>query len=521
MSEAGPNVQVTLVAVQSGKGELRLLSGQDLEPTPERMVAATNQVLQEPSTAQTWESVNVPSDEAVAAEQSIGEDTQPVAIEPSQKSQIAIWWKPISTRLAILGERVLPPVRSFLIRMLPEEPTFNLPPQTMALVAALVPLAVVVLVSIVYLQFGRGQLYTNYLSQAQSAAAAAEAREDPAEVRQAWEIVVYYAERAAGYEEDQQAAAELLAQAKAALDEMDAIERVDFQPALFEALPSDANVTRIVATNTDLYMLDSTDGSVLHAFLTGGGFQLDEDFSCEPGPYGGFIVSPLTDLALLPRGNGMNADMLAMDANGNVLYCAQGRRPDLQTLLPPDSNWGEPKSIAVENENLYVLDPITNAVWIFFGEEYSFVLNEPRFFFGDEVPSMQNMLDLALEEDDLYLLDLDGHIAICTFSDDLENPSTCEDPTQFTDPRPGRQSGTQIEGAHFSQIQLTDPPEPSVYLLDPVSQTVYQFSLRLNLVRQFQTSSDLPEGIVTAFAVTPNRAIFLAFETEIYIGFMP
>ncbi len=530
LSEAGANAQVVLVSAQPGRGEISVAPTSEFEPAEIRTRGSPRQQARvEAKPVETWEAIDAP--EVPELRDTLG-DTAPIAVmqvpEPQptpiaapEPSAFAIWWKPISTRIAIFSERALPPVRHFLIRMLPEEPTFNLPPQTMALVAALVPLAVVVLVSIVYLQFGRGQLYTNYLSQAQSAAAAAVAREDPAEIRQAWEIVVYYAERAAGYEEDQQAAANLLAQAKTALDEMDSIERVDFQPALFEALPSSANVTRIVATNTDLYMLNSTDGSVLHAFLTGGGFQLDEDFSCEPGPYGGFIVSPLIDLALLPRGNGMNAEILAMDANGNVLYCAQDRRPDLQTLLPPDSNWGDPKSIAIENENLYVLDPVTNAVWIFFGEDFSFVLNEPRFFFGAEVPSIQSMLDMALEEEDLYLLDLDGHISICAFSDDLENPSTCEDPAQFTDPRPGRTNGSQIEDAHFSQIQVTDPPEPSVYLLDPVSQTVYQFSLRLNLVRQFQTSSELPQGIVTAFAVTPNRAIFLAFENEIYIGFMP
>jgi hypothetical protein len=31
----------------------------------------------------------------------------------------------------------------------------------------------------------------------------------------------------------------------------------------------------------------------------------------------------------------------------------------------------------------------------------------------------------------------------------------------------------------------------------------------------------LPEGLATAFAITPNRAILLAIENDVYIGFIP
>jgi hypothetical protein len=58
-------------------------------------------------------------------------------------------------------------------------------------------------------------------------------------------------------------------------------------------------------------------------------------------------------------------------------------------------------------------------------------------------------------------------------------------------------------------------------MLDPIVPAVYQFSLRMNLVRQFHALGELPDGLVSAFAVSPNRAIFLAFDHEIYIGFLP
>jgi hypothetical protein len=423
-----------------------------------------------------------------------------------------------------LKQRTLPPLLNFLQRVLPEEPIFNLPPRVMGLIAILVPVAVVVLVAAVYLLFGREQLYINYLERAQSAAAFAAASENPADVRQAWQGVVFYAERAAHYEEDAKTAADLLAQAQAALDALDAIRRVEFSPALFQPLALDARIARIVATNNEIYMLNATDGSILRAFLAGdgagGGYQLDANFSCEPGPYGDFIVSALVDMALLPRGNALNADLLAMDANGNVIYCASGERPSARALVPPDSHWGRPQALAVENGNLYVLDPLNNAVWIYFGEDYSYA-ESPRFFFGPQVPSLRRMLDLAVEDEDLYLINEDGRMAICRFGDNIDNPSTCEDPAQYTDTRPGREAGPQVTGANFEQIQIGEPPQPSLYMLDPVERAVYRLSLSLGLDTQFQSLVPLPEGLATAFAITPNRAILLAIENDVYIGFIP
>ena len=286
----------------------------------------------------------------------------------------------------------------------------------------------------------------------------------------------------------------------------------------------DARIARIVATNNEIYMLNATDGSILRAFLTGdgagGGYQLDANFSCQPGPYGDFIVSELVDLALLPRGNALNADLLAMDANGNVIYCASGERPAARALVAPDSHWGRPQALTVENGNLYVLDPLNNAVWIYFGEDYSYA-ESPRFFFGAQVPNLRRMLDLAVEGEDLFLINEDGRMAICRFSDDIDNPSTCEDPAQYTDTRPGREAGPQVAGANFEQIQIGEPPQPSLYMLDPVARAVYRLSLSLGLDTQFQSLVPLPEGLATAFAITPNRAILLAIENDVYIGFIP
>lgn len=532
LSEAGPDVQAVLLATYPGEG-LRLVSGREVEPNAP--VTTRISARQKPTAAaqtRSWEAVDVPAEEAPVDSEPDVEQTGPVTVdrqiesEPAQPSRIAEGWRQISARGAEIGNRFLPPLRKLLLRVLPEEPIFNLPPRTMGLIAFLVPLAVVVLVSVIYLQFGRGQLYANYLERAQSAAAVAAAAQDPESVREAWEVAVYYAERAVNYEQDELAAKELLVQAQVGLDDLDFIKRVDFAQALLEPLPTDAVITRMAANNTgDLFLLNDTDGSILHAFATGnagpGGYQLDKEFHCEPGQYGEFIVSKLVDLALLPREAPNDWILAAVDTNGNIIYCAKNARPSHQVLTPPDSQWGKPSAISIENGNLYMLDPLTNAVWIFEGDDYSFAGAVPHFFFGAEVPNLKAMQDIAIQGDTLFLINQDGHVAICEYSDDIENPTTCRDPAPYGDSRPGRHDANTLPDAHFSQIQLTDAPLESLFMLDPVSRSIYQFNLNLNLQRQFRAKTELPEGLITAFAVSPQQSIFVAIEDQIYFGYIP
>lgn len=542
LSEAGAHLRALMLLAQPGSGRLSLMTSfEDAPPAarPQTAAAASAPAAHsappaaaEPSPA-AWEQLPDPDVEDTgayprsAAPPELSSQPQPAYAdwpaqhEPEEPNGFSVLLDEISTRARQFWLRVSPGLRSFLLRLLPDEPVFNLPRQTLAIIAIAVPLAVVILVSVIYLQFGRVQLYENYLAQAQSAAALAQARENPVEIRQAWIVAVHYAERASAYEQDAQAAAELLAQARLALDDLDFIERMNLQPALFTNLPRATNITQMVADNRDLYMLDASTGKVLRAFLTSSGYQLDNDFSCEPASYAGTIVSNLVDMALLPSGSHvLGANLAAIDANGNIIYCIVGEPPAAGVLNEPDSHWGKPAAIAIENNNLYILDPVTNAVWIYFGEGGSFT-GEPRFFFGAEVPSMQQAVDIVMDGDTLYVLNETGRVAACVFSDDLDNPTTCTDPLEFGDTRPGQQSGPTVAGANFSQFFLTDPPGPSLFFLDPIVPSVYQFSTRLSMTRQLRAQGELPTGLVTAFTISPNRFVFLAFENQVYFGPMP
>ena len=91
------------------------------------------------------------------------------------------------------------------------------------------------------------------------------------------------------------------------------------------------------------------------------------------------------------------------------------------------------------------------------------------------------------------------------------------------DYRPGRENLPLAPPAPFTQIQVTSPPDPSLFLLEPKSQSIYHFSLRnLAFQRQYLPENPLPAREATAFAVdTLQRNLFIALGNEIYYAVMP
>jgi hypothetical protein len=119
---------------------------------------------------------------------------------------------------------------------------------------------------------------------------------------------------------------------------MDQIERLDFQQAIVGGMAASARITRMVATDSDLYLLDASNGSITRAILTGHGYERDPNFMCSGSP----TIGPIVDISPLPKGNNLKATILAMDANANLLYCIPGSLPVANSPAPPQTNWGGP-----------------------------------------------------------------------------------------------------------------------------------------------------------------------------------
>ena len=250
-------------------------------------------------------------------------------------------------------------------------------------------------------------------------------------------------------------------QAQDVLDDVDGIARIDFTSAILDGLPASVNITRIRSTTTDLYMLDSTDGKVIRALMTGRGYEVDDSFKCAPGPYGSYTVDPFVDIALMPRGNTLGASVAALDVHGNIVYCSSGSNATSMTLISPEVGWGKITGMAIDSGKLYVLDPESNTIWVYYGSNGTFS-ESPNLFFDEDVPKLGDIADFSISGNDLYLLHSDGHLTTCVFSDISGTPTKCKDPTPYSIKRPGVENKPVIiPDTQFTQVQYSTPPDPS------------------------------------------------------------
>jgi hypothetical protein len=406
-------------------------------------------------------------------------------------------------------------------RMLPAD--LNLPAPVMALTALIVPLVVVGVAMVIYFQRGVAGQYESLYSQAQQAAGAAQAQSDPVAQEQAWLTVLQKLDEANRYQNT--TSDPLRMQAQQAIDALNLTHRLDFQPAIIEVLPSQTQVKRIVATDTDLYMLDAATGGVYRGISAGRGYDIDTTFQCGPGLQGSQDIGALVDIRLFSRLDGSGNVLLGMDSLGNLLECTPGSPPLFSLLAPPPTGWGEPRAFTIHAGDAYVLDPQTKQVWVYRSGNFS---TPPDLFFDQNIPPLEDVIDLAAGQEDLFLLHQDGHITLCNISGFGVASTQCTDPLPYVDARPGKEGQPMVTPSPFVQIYATQPPDPSLYLLEPTAPAVLHFSLRLAYQRQIQpqknlsTSAALESQPATAFGLSPDgRVMFMAFGNEVFYAGMP
>ncbi|KAF0106665.1 MAG: hypothetical protein FD146_2464, partial [Anaerolineaceae bacterium] len=399
----------------------------------------------------------------------------------------------------------------------------------MLLAAIAVPLVVVTAAVIVYTQFGKPSQYEDNFSKALTAAEGAVGQSDPALLRHAWESTLDFLDKAEQYGSTPESEA-LRQQAQAGLDGLDGIVRLDFRPAIYGGLGQSVKVTRMAAAGNNLYLLDSSSGSILRAFLTSQGYETDPTFDCGPGTYGGQPVGALIDLAAMPGGNVQDASIVAMDASGTLLYCAPGMDPLAYPLAAPSLGWETITgfTLSADGKALFALD--SKAVWIYGYDDEQKTFIDPIAFFGEQVPqNMSQAIDLAANGSDLFLLFSDGHVTVCTFSGLVESKTTCLDPATFVDTRAGHQSGPSITDAVFSQLAFDAPYNTSLYLLEPNTHAVYKISphpTSLELGGQFHASVKTEKETfqntpASALAIGTDRTLFLCIGNQVYFAAMP
>lgn len=421
------------------------------------------------------------------------------------------------TGSASLGDRF----RNFLPRLLPASESPETPavsaPAFMGFMAVLIPLIVVVIAMVMYLRYGRNEQYDAYYNQALELEQQALALTNPVEQRLAWENVLANVERAEQHNVTNDTIA-LREEARARLDELLGIHRLQFSPA-FSVKPG-MEVSRMAASDKDLYLLNAANGEILRAIPSGsGGYELDTTFDCKPGVNNN--AGPLVDILTLPITNVYGATVLGIDAAGNLLYCKPGGVPQTGLLPAPDTNWGRITGFMLDGGSLYVLDAPSRAVWVYTGKDMAFV-DRPYFFFGQQTPA-QDVIDFLVSGDEMYLLHADGRLSTCNYSRVDVNASKCKDPLNRINPFPAYADTDLFAAAHFTQILFAAPPDPSLLLLDADGLNVMRFAPRtLELQSQFQPAAggagSIPPGTVGAVAVSPDHVLYLAVNGQVYFA---
>ncbi len=388
----------------------------------------------------------------------------------------------------------------------------------MGFIAVAVPVIIITVAAVIYIRFGRSEQHWKYYESAEQAAVQAVGESDPVNQRTSWETSLYWLDKAEAYMVTDKSQS-LRQQAQNSLDTIERIVRLTFHPAFASSL-GNFPVTQMATNENDLYMLNAAEGKILRAIGTASGFTLDPNFICQSGYYEGIQVGALVDIVSLPK-NTYDATVMGVDATGNTIYCLPESPPRVAPLAPPDTGWGSIAAVAFDANNLYVLDPPRRAVWVYVGSGNGFP-DRPFYFFGEQVPALENAIDLAVSGDDLYLLNKDSHLTTCTLSRITESSTRCTDPAVLSDTRAGRTSGTTLPDAQFSQMQFTSPPGSTVSLLDSRTQAVYRFVPRtLELQDQLRSvpgeDNPLPPGQpATAMAMSQNRTLFLFVNGMVY-----
>ena len=402
--------------------------------------------------------------------------------------------------------------------ILPDESLLHLPPSVMVFIALAIPLVTATVGGVIYVQRGKASQHQTYYEQALVAAQNAAGQTEAPAQRAAWILVLGALDSAEFYKVTPDFRS-LRSQAQAALDTLDKIERLNFQPALAQGLLGvDFRARRIITNGNDLYLLNALQGNVLRAYLTGRGYELDSTFKCGPS-YGPLVVGQLVDIIAISSGTYKDATLLGIDASGNLLYCTpDGEQPEAVQLALP-GNFKEATNLEIDNGDLYVLDPQSKAVWIYPG----LVVDQlPRDFFGEDRPdNMADIVDMTINNDDLFLLHTDGLISKCAYSSLPQSPTRCDDPFPYQDARAGRPSGPFMEEAIFNEIFFSPPPGPSIYMLDPQQQAIYYFSKRMAMQSQYRPAELLSTEPASAFTISAGRLAFLAIGNQIYYAALP
>ena len=309
-------------------------------------------------------------------------------------------------------------------------------------------------------------------------------------------------------------------QAQSGLDNISGVSRLGAK--LFAELDSSVDVTSVAVgdvLNGGIYVLDSANNVVYFVATEEGYTALPDSKSqvllFEDQAVGGHIVGPLIDIMWRPRGISVSRDGLAtLDSRGALITYYPNFADTRAVPLELSSEWNLPEQITGYNERLYILDSGLGQIWRYFAEGDGFMITEDqRTVSFSDGEKLENVRDFAIYDEDgsIILLYNDGRLqrhiqemVLWDESDLVKNGLL----TPMVNPTSLKISGSGLNS--------------SVFVSDPGSGRIIQYSLGGTFLTQFQAFDEFGEELFTEISdfevVEDPLRIFFAAGNKIYVA---
>ena len=396
-----------------------------------------------------------------------------------------------------------------------QEPQFKLPisNRVLLLVAIAVPLIIAAIAGTIYLKMGVEEQFAYYYEKARQISGEAIGETDSEVKRTRLENALQYLEQAETFRSNDDSR-ELRLQIEAALDDVDGVVRLELFNIIDSQLNASIKISKLFVLNQyDLFALDGNSGQVLHFIYDGQIYQLDDNFVC-----GGSGLEKFVDIAPLSPMNEKRASVIAIDAIGSITYCKINAEPENEMLKVPIFGWLNVTEMTMERNAIFALDQGTRALWQYYGKSQIFTDEEPYLFFSQDPPlDLTQVKAMDVYSDTIVFVEESNQVMTC-----VVRAMTAEDRECFYLPPIDKQGvPISLQQMDWVDIYAADFP-PSYYLLDQNSRTLYQFSVQMKLNKTFRfyaAGGDwLPKKDITAFTVTDQQNILVAFGNEIYLA---
>jgi len=447
----------------------------------------------------------------------------------AQVLKVRTFLQKISTTVNGTFRKIGQGISAFYVKASPQEindkPTLSM--TGMLFTALIVPIIVVSLSLTVYLQ-GKTKIHQEKILESREQLSMAVASEDVnikiVYLQQAMETL----DEAESYGQSD-ALTELRMIIQGQLDDQLGITRIAVVSTVVGGLDKRISISKLVPSiSGDIYALDSSTGRVIRLISSKPDFMVDNSFSCGPGKHGEIIVENLVDIEPVNTQNSQEVVIMGVDKHGALLLCSTKDSPLAIKLIDPDIGWGNIQAIAYDGYRLYILDTGELSKDIYSIQSNVMAFNQPpQSLFNQNIPeNLPSTIDISVYQEDLYLLQGDGSLSRCLVGNDYIE-TNCDLDIGY-----GQIKGNQtrevvstIDGTQLSQLFITQPPDPSIYMLDSINSSVYHFSLAVNMQRQICPNfSDIlypPNNPLTAVTVTTAREIHFAYGNDLYFGELP